>query len=106
MKHTVSLYLDIDECSTGSHTCHANATCTDTIDSYTCTCFACFTGNGTYCEGKEETDPKFDHYLFQLLVPGQCDSTTPERGGGKVEDFASGPQLKRGDQSNDGLKLA
>jgi hypothetical protein len=64
MKHTVSLYLDIDECSTGSHTCHANATCTDTIDSYTCTCFACFTGNGTYCEGKEETDPKFDHYLF------------------------------------------
>jgi hypothetical protein len=62
--HYLFLHLDIDECFTGSHTCHANASCTDTIGSYTCTCFAGFTGNGTYCEGKEETDPKFHQYLF------------------------------------------
>jgi hypothetical protein len=64
MEHIVSIHLDIDECSTGTHTCHVNASCTDTIGSYSCTCFAGFTGNETYCEGREQTDPKFDQCLF------------------------------------------
>jgi hypothetical protein len=46
--------LDIDECSTGTHTCHANATCMDTIGSYTCACIEFFTGNRTYCEGRKK----------------------------------------------------
>jgi hypothetical protein len=46
--------LDIDECSTGTHTCHANAACMDTIGSYTCACIEFFTGNGTYCEGRKK----------------------------------------------------
>ena len=30
-------FLDIDECK-GNHSCHVNATCTNTKGSYVCTC--------------------------------------------------------------------
>jgi hypothetical protein len=68
LKNRIS-YLDIDECATGTHNCHANATCTDTSGSYTCTCLAGFTGNGTYCEGREETDSNFDRSLIEGFYP-------------------------------------
>lgn len=32
------MYLDIDECFTGSHMCANGATCVNTQGSYTCTC--------------------------------------------------------------------
>ena len=50
----VSLFLlltDIDECQDGSHSCHQQATCTDTEGSYSCTCQTGFTGNGSMCTG-------------------------------------------------------
>ncbi|XP_062499001.1 fibrillin-2-like [Corticium candelabrum] len=40
---------DIDECSNGSHRCHTNAICTNTIGSYSCSCHNCYTGNGFSC---------------------------------------------------------
>lgn len=43
---------DIDECTTKTHNCSENATCTDTAGSFVCECKAGFTGNGTYCQGK------------------------------------------------------
>ncbi|XP_062499002.1 sushi, von Willebrand factor type A, EGF and pentraxin domain-containing protein 1-like [Corticium candelabrum] len=40
---------DIDECNIGSHMCHTNAMCTNTIGSYSCSCHSCYTGNGVSC---------------------------------------------------------
>ena len=43
---------DVDECSLGTANCHEQATCTNTIGSYVCSCKKGFTGNGTICNGK------------------------------------------------------
>lgn len=42
---------DINECSRGLDRCHAVATCTNTIGSYTCTCPSGTAGNGFSCTG-------------------------------------------------------
>ena len=49
--------LDVDECTHGSHQCHAeHATCANTMGSYTCACKPGFTGDGrtdsSSCAGK------------------------------------------------------
>ena len=46
--------LDTDECVDGTHDCHANATCTNTPDSFTCACNSGFHGDGKTCSGKKE----------------------------------------------------
>ena len=53
----------MDECALGSDGCHDNATCTNTVGSYTCQCKEGFTGNGVDCEGKRKTD-----FLFSISV--------------------------------------
>ena len=49
---TTCLYVDIDECSTNSHSCDVNAVCSNTVGSYTCVCEAGFTGDGNTCTGE------------------------------------------------------
>ncbi|XP_076799980.1 uncharacterized protein LOC143445052 isoform X4 [Clavelina lepadiformis] len=46
--------VDIDECTTGTHDCSKNAECTNTIESYDCSCFDGFRGNGRFCEDIDE----------------------------------------------------
>ncbi|XP_068724255.1 uncharacterized protein [Montipora capricornis] len=41
--------LDVDECSQETHRCHLNATCTNTIGSYSCRCFSGMKGDGRTC---------------------------------------------------------
>ena len=47
----VHLVSDIDECSSENE-CHVNATCTNTIGSYNCTCNNGHEGDGRNCSGK------------------------------------------------------
>jgi len=41
---------DVDECTTGSPSCHVNATCTDIVGSYTCACKNDSIGDGVQCK--------------------------------------------------------
>ena len=44
---------DDNECTDGSHDCHADATCTNNPGSWDCACNAGYTGDGvTTCTGK------------------------------------------------------
>ena len=60
LKSTIDIYLtflffwlDINECSDGSHDCDVNANCTNTVGSHDCTCKEGFTGDGRSCSGAE-----------------------------------------------------
>ena len=44
--------LDLDECTTGQHSCSLNADCLNTQGSYSCACKMGYTGDGTFCNGK------------------------------------------------------
>lgn len=59
------LIADIDECSSG-HRCHNNATCQNTVGSYTCTCVNGYTGDGINCTGTRCTD--FENLISQFLL--------------------------------------
>ena len=45
---------EINECTSGTHNCHSNATCTNTDGSFTCACVTGYTGNGVTCAGREK----------------------------------------------------
>lgn len=49
----IQLNLDINECIDGSNDCHGNADCINTAGSYSCMCQVGFSGNGTFCEGRD-----------------------------------------------------
>jgi hypothetical protein len=57
-KHRPALVLcytpAVDECALGTDNCDANATCTDTSESFGCTCNAGFEGDGVTCTDIDE----------------------------------------------------
>ena len=46
------LKIDIDKCSSNSHSCDVNAVCNNTRGSHTCTCKAGYSGDGKSCTGE------------------------------------------------------
>ena len=44
-------YLDIDECSTGTHSCSTDAECNNIKGSHNCQCKSGYSGNGHTCTG-------------------------------------------------------
>ncbi|XP_065054809.1 uncharacterized protein LOC135683476 [Rhopilema esculentum] len=48
---------DVDECSEGSHRCSFNASCTNTLQKYRCTCNRGYTGNGYICGKGSSSKP-------------------------------------------------
>ena len=58
------LFLDINECMSGAHTCHASyANCINTDGSYTCQCKSGYYGDGRTC-----TDGNKSYFLFFIIV--------------------------------------
>lgn len=59
--HHFYVYVaDINECAEGSDNCHQNAYCINNAGSYSCTCWAGYTGDGVTCtaiQQEEPTDP-------------------------------------------------
>jgi len=49
-----AFFLDIDECTAGTHDCSLNALCSNTLGSFKCTCFGGFVGDGVICTGSKE----------------------------------------------------
>ncbi|XP_035689940.1 neuropilin-1-like isoform X4 [Branchiostoma floridae] len=55
--------LRVDECAGGTNNCSPQATCSDTPESFTCTCNPGYIGNGVTCTGKG---------IFYLLLSVCC----------------------------------
>jgi hypothetical protein len=55
---------DVNECTSGASTCHANAMCINSDGSFICTCKSGFVGDGLVCE--EESG--------FLVSPAQCNT--------------------------------
>ena len=55
---------DINECGRGTNGCSKNATCRDTIGSYTCSCNPGFSGDGFNCNGKKNNYSINDLKIF------------------------------------------
>ncbi|MFE8596306.1 FG-GAP-like repeat-containing protein [Archangium violaceum] len=45
---------DVNECAAGTDNCNENATCTNTVGSFTCACNAGYEGNGVTCTNIDE----------------------------------------------------
>eukprot|EP00667_Euglena_gracilis_P000032 EG_transcript_32 len=57
---------DIDECQAGTHNCHPNATCTNIVGYFICTCNPGHWGNGTDCHGKNRDVPGCTQLSVQI----------------------------------------
>ena len=65
-----TIVTDVDECATGISNCAANATCTNTFGSFTCTCNLGYYGDGTICTGKCNTFPYLN--VIMLYIHSSC----------------------------------
>ena len=67
-KIIIHFTTDIDECAEEISQCHDNATCTNTIGSYNCTCEYGYTGDGLNCTSKIQEFITFDSsYTLNLF---------------------------------------
>jgi len=48
------LLVDINECETNNGGCAAQASCTNTVGSFTCKCKSGYTGDGKSCKGNKD----------------------------------------------------
>ncbi len=63
--------VSVNECAGGTHDCNANATCNDTVEGFTCSCNAGYTGNGDACSAQVNCG----------ATPSLCDSNATCAGG-------------------------
>ena len=67
----ILIQTDIDECTSGSFSCHARAQCVNVLGSYTCRCLPGYAGNGAInCYGKRTFLAMFESQReFTPIVP-------------------------------------
>ena len=53
------IYLDIDECASGTQGYSENAVCNNNKGSYNCSCKPGYSGDGRTCQGKRDQSPNF-----------------------------------------------
>ena len=63
---TLNWFSDVNECTSGEAACHSNATCTNTLGSFTCTCKDGYSGNGTTCYGEAECQAENSAYFLKM----------------------------------------
>lgn len=63
--------VSVNECAGGTADCGANATCTDTVESFTCACNSGYAGNGDVCSVTNQT----------CTTPGICSANATCSGG-------------------------
>ncbi|XP_078352232.1 uncharacterized protein LOC144636904 [Oculina patagonica] len=64
---------DIDECTTATHSCPANADCVNTNGSYNCTCKSGYSGDGLNCSDIDECAASVDP--CDAVVNSTCKNT-------------------------------
>ena len=74
---------DVDECTTGSHNCHEDATCHNNKGSFYCTCDIGYTGNGTHCTGR-------GNFSFEKLTNLSADQKQNPKLYLNIDNFHSG----------------
>ncbi|XP_062583993.1 fibrillin-1-like, partial [Saccostrea cucullata] len=70
-----------NECNTGAHNCHLNASCLNTIDSYNCSCHVGFYGDGFNCTGCDDWTygtQCSQNCTCNIENTADCDDTTGE----------------------------
>ena len=63
---TGKVCTDIDECRVGTHTCHENGICTNTVGSYTCKCQTGYNGKCQHLFLSQTNNSRFQNILFEL----------------------------------------
>ena len=66
----VHFFKDINECTLGTDNCDGQATCVNTIGSFSCGCNPGYTGNGVTCVGMKTDRKRIDVFaLFKYVFP-------------------------------------
>ena len=68
----IFFFIDLNECQNGSHDCDQKASCTDTVENFTCKCDDGFEGSGKDgdCKGEFrnlQKDLKFFFHRFKRV---------------------------------------
>ena len=76
------VYVDIDECELLPSVCDGNASCTNTIGSYTCTCKEGYTGEGGVgaCDGMRIHEDYICVY-YALIIYADINECNEKNGG-------------------------